>query len=245
VINVDSSSTCVNGFCRYQTLTRSRTVTLVTSPTMLGARAETVDMSDALEAMEELLMAPEVSERVCDGMAVVAAEVGEVSGAQFLSLVTEEGVKTAVAARLRQRLRITAPVPPPRGSRSDATSSMATVSPADVDVAVGPSAAVSVGVAGIDCCPCRMFWQAALKSSHVCAMSKDDVVISGRDWCVEQAAASVSSGGEVTIASSVSHEPRCVLCRRVVSFRCLPQHVRDCAGVCSCGVDRRWCRRRR
>jgi hypothetical protein len=96
---------------------------LVTSPTMLGARPETVDMSDALEAMEELHVAPEVSERVCDGMAVVAAEVGEVSGAQFLSLVAEEGVKTAVAARLRQRLRITAPVPPPRGSRSEATSS--------------------------------------------------------------------------------------------------------------------------
>ncbi len=123
---------------------------LVPSPMMLGARPETVDMSDALEAMEELRVAPEVSERVCDGMAVVAAEVGEVSGAQFLSLVTEEGVKTAVAARLRQRLRITAPVPPPRGSRSDATSSTATVSPADVDVAVGPSAAVS-GVNHIAC----------------------------------------------------------------------------------------------
>jgi hypothetical protein len=108
---------------------------------MLGARPETVDMSDALEAMEELHVASEVSERVCDGMAVVAAEVGEVSGAQFLSLVTEEGVKTAVAARLRQRLRITAPVPPPRRSRSDATSS--TVSAAGAGAAVGPSAAVS------------------------------------------------------------------------------------------------------
>jgi hypothetical protein len=74
-------------------------------------------------------------------MAVVAAEVGKVSGAQFLSIVTEEGVKTAVAARLRQRLRITAPVPPPRGSRSDATSS--TVSAVDAGAAVGPPAAVS------------------------------------------------------------------------------------------------------
>jgi hypothetical protein len=99
-------------------------------------------------------MAPEVSERVCDGMAVpvVAAEVGEVSGAQFLSLVTEEGVKTAVAARQRQRLRITAPVPgpPPRGSRSDSDATSSTVSAAGAGAAVGPPAAVS-GVNHIAC----------------------------------------------------------------------------------------------
>jgi hypothetical protein len=77
-------------------------------------------MSEALEAMEELHVASDVSERVCVAMAVAAAASasGDVTGAQFLRMVVDEGVKTTVAAKLRRRLRTTAAVPPPAVSVS-------------------------------------------------------------------------------------------------------------------------------
>jgi hypothetical protein len=75
-----------------------------------GATAgSTVDISDAVEAMEALHISTDVCERVCDAMVVD----GDVTGAMFLRLVVDEGVKMTVATKLRQRLRIAAPVPPP------------------------------------------------------------------------------------------------------------------------------------
>jgi hypothetical protein len=81
----------------------------------LARAVQVVDMSEALEAMEELRVPSDVSERVCDAMAVAAAasDSGEVTAEQFLRMVVEHGVKTLVAAKLRRRLRTTAPVPPP------------------------------------------------------------------------------------------------------------------------------------
>jgi hypothetical protein len=80
-----------------------------------GATAgSTVDISDAVEAMEALHISTDVCERVCDAMAVTAAASdNDVTGAMFLRLVVDEGVKITVATKLRQRLRIAAPVPPP------------------------------------------------------------------------------------------------------------------------------------
>jgi hypothetical protein len=73
-----------------------------------------VDISEALDAMESLHIPSEVSDHVCDAMAIAgaASETGDVTGAQFLRLVVDSSVKTTTAAKLRRRLRIAAPVPP-------------------------------------------------------------------------------------------------------------------------------------
>ncbi len=75
---------------------------------------DVVDMSEALAAMEALLVASDVSDRVCEGMVLAGAETGKVTGTQFLQMVVDEGVKPATAMKLRQRLRITCMVPLPR-----------------------------------------------------------------------------------------------------------------------------------
>jgi hypothetical protein len=79
-----------------------------------SASVQCVDISEALDAMESLHIPSEVSDRVCDAMAIAgaASETGNVTGAHFLRLVVDYGVKTTTAAKLRRRLRIVAPVPP-------------------------------------------------------------------------------------------------------------------------------------
>ncbi len=78
-----------------------------------GASApHVVDMSEALSAMEALQLPSEVSDRVCEFMVAAAAEAGAVTGARFLQMVVDEGVKPAIAMKLRQRLGIAAVVPP-------------------------------------------------------------------------------------------------------------------------------------
>ncbi len=74
-----------------------------------------MDISEALDAMESLHIPLEVSDLVCDAMAIAGAAsetAGDVTGAQFLRLVVDSGVNTTTAAKLRRRLRIVAPVPP-------------------------------------------------------------------------------------------------------------------------------------
>jgi hypothetical protein len=72
-----------------------------------------VDMSEALTAMEALQVPSDVSDRVCEAMVAAAALAGTVTGARFLQIVVDEGVKPAIAMKLRQRLGIAAVVPPP------------------------------------------------------------------------------------------------------------------------------------
>jgi serine/threonine protein kinase len=74
--------------------------------------ADVVDMSQALAAMDALHIAADVADRVCDEMVLAAAEEGHVTGAQFLQIVIDEGVKSALAMRLREKLHITSVVPP-------------------------------------------------------------------------------------------------------------------------------------
>jgi serine/threonine protein kinase len=83
-------------------------------PRPLSAPVQYVDISEALDAMESLHIPSEVSDCVCDAMAIAGAEseTGDVTSAQFLRLVVDSGVKTTTAAKLRRRLRIVAPVPP-------------------------------------------------------------------------------------------------------------------------------------
>jgi hypothetical protein len=64
--------------------------------------------------MGELGIEKEASDRVCDAMVLVADAHGMLPGAQLLQMVVDEGVRPAVAMRLRQRLGITAGVPPRR-----------------------------------------------------------------------------------------------------------------------------------
>jgi hypothetical protein len=45
-------------------------------------------------------------------MTLVADESGNVTGAQLLRIVVDEGVESSLAMALRRKLRITAPVPP-------------------------------------------------------------------------------------------------------------------------------------
>jgi hypothetical protein len=73
-------------------------------------------MSAALAAMEALHIAADVTDTVCDEMVRTAAEVGHVSGAQFLQIVVDEGVKAALAMKLREKLHIASVVPPRRVS---------------------------------------------------------------------------------------------------------------------------------
>jgi hypothetical protein len=75
---------------------------------------DAVDMSQALAAMEELHIAADVQDRVCDEMILAAAEVGHVTGIQFLQIVVDEGIRPALAVKLREKLRITSVVPPRR-----------------------------------------------------------------------------------------------------------------------------------
>jgi hypothetical protein len=51
---------------------------------------------------------------VCDGMILAAAEVGHVTGARFLQIVVDEGIRPVLAVKLREKLRITSVVPPRR-----------------------------------------------------------------------------------------------------------------------------------
>jgi hypothetical protein len=71
-----------------------------------------VDMSQAQAAMEALHIAADVQDRVCDEMVLAAAEAGHVTGIQFLQIVVDEGIKSALAMKLREKLRITSVVPP-------------------------------------------------------------------------------------------------------------------------------------
>jgi hypothetical protein len=73
---------------------------------------DVVDMSQALAAMEELQIAADVQDRVCDEMILVTAEVGHVTGIQFLQIVVDEGIRPVLAVKLREKLRITSAVPP-------------------------------------------------------------------------------------------------------------------------------------
>jgi hypothetical protein len=73
---------------------------------------DTVDMSQALAAMEELHITADVQDRVCDEMILVTAEVGHVTGVQFLQIIVDEGIRPVLAVKLREKLRITSAVPP-------------------------------------------------------------------------------------------------------------------------------------
>ncbi len=77
-----------------------------------GSVSDVVDMSVADDAMGELGIDREVSDRVCDAMVLAADSNGKIPGAQFLQMVVDEGVRPSVAMKLRQRLGITAGVPP-------------------------------------------------------------------------------------------------------------------------------------
>jgi hypothetical protein len=82
-----------------------------------GAAVDIVDMSQAQAAMEALQIAVDVQDRVCDEMIVAAAEVGHVTGIQFLQIVVDEGIRSTLAMKLREKLRITSVVPPRRVPR--------------------------------------------------------------------------------------------------------------------------------
>jgi hypothetical protein len=87
----------------------------VTVPASTGAASlpvDAVDMSEALAAMEALQITADVADRVCDEMIVAVAEVGHVTGVQFLQIVVDEGIRPALAVKLREKLRITSVVPP-------------------------------------------------------------------------------------------------------------------------------------
>ncbi len=73
---------------------------------------DVVDMSQALAAMEALQITADVQDRVCDEMILAAAEVGHVTGIQFLQIVVDEGIRPALAVKLREKLHITSVVPP-------------------------------------------------------------------------------------------------------------------------------------
>ncbi len=73
---------------------------------------DVVDMSQALAAMEALQIASDVSDRVCEEIVLAAAAAGHVTGGQFLQIVVDEGIKPALAMKLREKLHITSVVPP-------------------------------------------------------------------------------------------------------------------------------------
>ncbi len=89
------------------------------TPAPLGATppqapAQLFDMSDASEVLAALEIPADARNRVCEAMAGVADESGNVrvTGAQLLRIVVDEGVAAVAATALRRKLRITAPVPP-------------------------------------------------------------------------------------------------------------------------------------
>jgi serine/threonine-protein kinase len=74
--------------------------------------AQLFDMSDASEELAALEVPADVRNRVCEAMADVADESGNVTGAQLLRIVVDAGVAAVAATSLRRKLRVTAPVPP-------------------------------------------------------------------------------------------------------------------------------------
>jgi hypothetical protein len=87
------------------------------------ASAQLIDMSDASDAVAALQVPADVLNRVCDAMADVADDLGNVTGAQLLRIVVDEGVESSLAMALRRKLNITAPVPRRRVRCSVAASS--------------------------------------------------------------------------------------------------------------------------
>jgi hypothetical protein len=87
------------------------------------ASAQLIDMSDASDAVAALQVPADVLNRVCDAMADVADDLGNVTGAQLLRIVVDEGVESSLAMALRRKLNITAPVPRRRVRYSVPTSS--------------------------------------------------------------------------------------------------------------------------
>jgi hypothetical protein len=84
------------------------------APSAGAVPLQLIDMSVAESTMGELGIEKEASDRVCDAMVLAADAHGLLPGAQLLQMVVDEGVRPAIAMRLRQRLGITAGVPPRR-----------------------------------------------------------------------------------------------------------------------------------
>jgi hypothetical protein len=73
--------------------------------------AQLFDMNDASDAVAALQVPADVLNRVCGAIADVADELGNVTGAQLLRIVVDEGVEASLAMALRRKLNIAAPVP--------------------------------------------------------------------------------------------------------------------------------------
>jgi hypothetical protein len=80
-------------------------------PSGLTPRAQLFDMNDASDAVAVLQVPADVLNRVCEAIADVADELGNVTGAQLLRIVVDEGVEASLAMALRRKLSIAAPVP--------------------------------------------------------------------------------------------------------------------------------------
>ncbi len=85
-------------------------VPTVASPAVTPS-AQLFDMSDASDAVAALQIPADILNRVCDAIAHVADELGNVTGAQLLRIVVDEGVESSAAMALRRKLGIAAPVP--------------------------------------------------------------------------------------------------------------------------------------
>jgi hypothetical protein len=85
--------------------------------------AQLFDMNDASDAVAALQVPADVLNRVCEAIADVADELGNVTGAQLLRIVVDEGVEASLAMALRRKLSIAAPVPRRRVRCSGAASS--------------------------------------------------------------------------------------------------------------------------
>jgi hypothetical protein len=178
-----------------------------TRPGAATQPADVVDMSEALAAMDALHIASDVADRVCDEMVLAAAEAGHVSGAQFLQIVIDEGVKSALAMRLREKLRITSVVPP-RKVRCDAAPCAAATTSVSCRV-VGGGAACCRGAchspsanAGGGECPCLCVF-VGLSSVWIIMRCHSSLVVIcyGVVWCQT----AVSSAG-IRLADSMKGE---------------------------------------
>jgi hypothetical protein len=98
-------------------------VPAVTSPAAVTPSAQLFDMNDASDAVAALQVPADVLNRVCEAIADVADELGNVTGAQLLRIVVDEGVEASLAMALRRKLSIAAPVPHRRVRCSVAASS--------------------------------------------------------------------------------------------------------------------------
>jgi hypothetical protein len=98
-------------------------VPAVVSPAAVTPSAQLIDMSVATNAVAALQVPSDVLNRVCEAMADVADELGNVTGPQLLRIVVDEGLEASLAMALRQKLSITAPVPRRRVRCSGAASS--------------------------------------------------------------------------------------------------------------------------